>query len=48
MFWKTAQVLWNILVSDTIYTDEVDYIIAIKNFYFYFKIKEQKRLSFQK
>ena len=37
---KTGQVLWNISSSDSIYSEEIDYIIVSKTFYSYFETKE--------
>ena len=38
LFWKTAQTLLNVSVSDSIYSEEINYIIAIKKFRFYYRV----------
>ena len=43
---KTGQVLWNISSSDSIYSEEIDYIIVSKTFYSYFETKEREDTVF--
>ena len=38
LFLKTSQTLLNVSVSDSIYSEEINYIIAMKKFRFYYRV----------